>query len=83
MGELSTFVVGDIVDVLPYDKVSDHHGISKTTWEDFCDHNPHEIIGFSSARGASLRYFPYLGWLSSALVLHDNNAYFPDIMNMI
>lgn len=79
MGELSTFVVGDIVDVLPYDKVSDHHGISKKTWKDFCDHNPHEIIGFSSARGARLRYFPYLGWLSSALALHGENVTLPDI----
>lgn len=79
----NAFNIGDIVDVLPYDKVSDHHGISKKTWEDFCDHNPHEVVGFSGCGSVNLKYFSYLGWLPSALVLHGENATLPDITGLI
>lgn len=79
----NTFNIGDIVDVLPYDLVEEHHGISISTWNDFYKHNPHEIVGFSGCGSANLKYFSYLGWLPSALVLYGENATLPDITGLI
>lgn len=77
------FNIGDIVDVLPYDLVEEHHGINISIWNDFYKHNPHEIIGFSGCGSANLKYYPCFWWLPSALILHGDNVTLPDITGLI
>ena len=84
MGNITfnTFNIGDIVDVLPYDLVEEHHGISISAWNDFYKHNPHEIIGFSFRGSALLNFDNSWAWLASALELYyEKNM--PDIMEMV
>lgn len=77
------FKQGDIVDIKPYKDIDDHKGIPKYIFDSFYKHNPHEIIRVSYSGYICLKYFPYIGWHASALVLHGENATLPDITGLI
>lgn len=63
---------GDLVDLMPYDEVRDHLGISRGGWERACSSNPHRLAHKSwSAWYIDDREYV---WPEAALTLHEETC---------
>ena len=78
------FHAGDLVDIVPYDAVERHYGISKRCWENQRSRNPQTIKTVISYDDFLLENdCCKFTWPSWALVLHESPVSFPKVEDLL